>query len=283
VLSVSCDESVLRSVDRLPPFSPILNRLAASLASEDASFAELATLIEKDTVVAGNVLRLVNSALYGFPGTVSSVRHAVAILGLAKLRNVVMGMSISRMWRGVRTPETWSQARFNTHSVATAILSDLLAERLPVPYPEGAFVAGLLHDIGKLLIAITWPNESALIQAMAQAGGASLEECEMEVVGTTHAAVSGAALRKWNLPLPIQRAVAFHHRPEEASAGQLDLSRVIQAADQLAIDLGHSQLPPEQPPHPRSEPLLAALGLTDRVPELVAQFSPEFEALRSLT
>ena len=279
--SVSCEDQILRSLDRLPPFSPILNRLMASLASEEVSFGDLAALIEKDTVVAGNVLRLVNSALYGLPGTVSSVRHAVAILGLNKLRNVVMGMSISRVWRGARTPEGWSAARFNVHSVATAILADLLAQKAPVPYPEGAFVAGLLHDLGKLLIATAMPREFGLIQALSETGGAALEECERQIIGTNHSALSGLALRKWNLPQPIQTAVAFHHAPGLANGGQLDLSHVVEAADQLAIDLGHSLPPPEHQPHGSSEPLLAALGLSDQVPELVAQFGPEFEALRA--
>jgi len=280
--SVSSEEQILRSLDRLPPFSPILNRLMASLASEEVSFGELAGIIEKDTVLAGNVLRLVNSALYGLPGTVSSVRHAVAILGLNKLRNVVMGMSIWRVWRGARTPEAWSGARFNLHSVATAILADLLVERVPVPYPEGAFVAGLLHDLGKLLIAISMPHESGLIQALFESGDLALEECERQIIGATHPALSGLALRKWNLPGPIQTAVAFHHAPQQANEGQLHLSHVVEAADQLAIDLGHSTWPPEHQPQGRSQALLPALGLSRQVPELLAHFSPEFEALRTV-
>jgi len=278
---VSCEEQVLRGLDRLPPFSPVLNRLLASLASDDVSFGELGTLIEKDTVMAGNVLRLVNSAAYGFSGTVSSVRHAVAILGLGRLRNAVMGMSISRVWRGVRTPEGWSSARFNVHSVATAILADLVAERVAVPYPEGAFVAGLLHDLGKLLIATSLPQECAVIQALFEAGNASLDECEAQVIGATHSALSGAALRKWNLPQPIRTAVTFHHAPDRADRGQLALAHVVQIADQLAIDLGHTLSHPEHQTHRQADPLLARLGLTGELPEVMARFEPEFEALRA--
>lgn len=278
---VSCLDQVLRGLDRLPPFSPVLNRLLASLANDDVSFGELGTLIEKDTVMAGNVLRLVNSAAYGFSGTVSSVRHAVAILGLGRLRNLVMAMSISRVWRGVRTPEGWSSTRFNVHSVAAAILADLVAERVAVPYPEGAFVGGLLHDLGKLLIATSLPREHALIQALAEAGNGSIEECEEQVIGITHSALSGAALRKWNLPVPIQKAVSFHHRPEHANQGRLDLSHVIQVADQLAIDLGHTLSRPEQRSHGEANPLPARLGLTDDLPEVMGRFETEFEALRA--
>jgi HD-like signal output (HDOD) protein len=227
------------------------------------------------------VLRLVNSALYGFPGTVNSVRHAVAILGLVKLRNVVMSLSISRMWRNVRTPEGWSSARFNVHSVATAILSDLLAQKLPAPYPEGAFVAGLMHDIGKLLIGIAAPQEFGIVRARFEQGGSSLEECEREVLGTTHAAMSGAALHKWNLPLPIQRAVTFHHAPDQANHGQLDLSHVVQAADRLAIDLGHGlSASSDGQPGKSSEQILQNLGVAEHVPRLLEQFQPEFDSLQ---
>lgn len=277
---VAYEDQVLRRLDRLPPFSPILNRLLATLAKEDVSFAELAEVIEKDTVLAGNVLRLVNSALYGFQGTVNSVRHAVAILGLAKLRNAVMSLSISRMWRTVRTPEGWSSASFNIHSVATGILSDLLAQRLPAPYPEGAFVAGLLHDIGKLLIAISFPREYAMIRALFEGGEQSIEDCEREVIGTTHAVLSGAALGKWNLPGPIQRAVTFHHAPEQANLGQLDLSHVVRAADQLAIDLGHAVLSVGSEQGKTSEKTLEELGVAGQIPFLLEQFQQEFELLR---
>jgi EAL and modified HD-GYP domain-containing signal transduction protein len=84
-----------------------LNRLLATLAGDDVSFAHVAELIEKDTVLAGNVLGVVNSALYGLDGTVNSVRHAVAILGMNKLRNVALSMSVSRMWGQARTPPGW--------------------------------------------------------------------------------------------------------------------------------------------------------------------------------
>src|ERR1035441_4393838 len=110
----------LRSLGQLPPFSPILNRLLASLTKDDVSFAKLGELIENDTVISGNLLQMVNSALYSRRGTVNSVRHALSILGINKLRNAVLGMSITRMWNQVHVPASWSMARFNLHSAASA-------------------------------------------------------------------------------------------------------------------------------------------------------------------
>jgi HD-like signal output (HDOD) protein len=274
-----CRDQALASLDRLPPFSLILNRLLATMAQEDVSFANLAELIEKDTVLAGNVLRLVNSALYSFQGTVNSVRHAVAILGLYKLRNVALSMSISRMWTQVRMPPGWSAARFNLHSVATGVLTDLLSQQVNVPYPEGGFVAGLLHDIGKLLIAVSLPNEHAAILDLLRPGGRTALECELEVTGTSHAELSGAVLARWNLPVPIQRAAMFHHAPEQAAGGELHLSHLVRAADRLANDLGHSVVPRPGNPQVFKEHL-EELGVADQLPNVLQQFELEFVELK---
>lgn len=270
----------LRCLDRLPPFSPILNRLLATLAHEDVSFAELAGLIEKDTVLSGNVLRLVNSPLYGLRGSVNSVRHAVAILGLVKLRNVLLGMSIARLWRNVQTPPGWSAAQFNLHSVAVALLADRLVELVTVPYPEGAFAAGLLHDIGKLLLAIALPRDYSLVLRMLERGTYDWLECEKRASGLDHAALSGAILERWNLPKPIQTAVRFHHAPELAREGQPDLAHIVHAANLLASDMGYSMLPPSAEPLRSASLAIATLGVTDCLPRLIENFRAEFEVVR---
>jgi len=250
------------------------------MARDEVSFAQLAELIEKDTVLAGNVLRLVNSALYSFHGTVNSVRHAVAILGLNKLRNVAMSMSISRIWTHVKTPPGWSMARFDLHSVATAVLTDQLSQRVAVPYPEGGFVAGLLHDVGKLLIAISLPDECGKLIETMESGERTAFECEPELIGATHAEFTGAVLAKWNLPIPIQQAGLFHHTPEEAAGGELHLAHLVRAADQLACDLGHAIVD-----RPRaqevSQDLLIELGAAEHLPEILEHFEVEFETLKS--
>src|SRR5436190_447470 len=98
--TVSPRDRILGALDKLPPFSPVLTRLLATLADEDVSFGELAAIIETDAVLAGNLLRVVNSPLYGRISTINSVRHAVAILGSVKIRNLVLGLSVSRRWSG---------------------------------------------------------------------------------------------------------------------------------------------------------------------------------------
>jgi HD-like signal output (HDOD) protein len=227
-------EKALQALGELPPFSPILSRLLATLAKEDVSFGTLGDLIEKDAVVAGNVLHLVNSAAYARRTKINSVRHAISVLGVNKLRNAVLGMSVARMWKSVTMPAGWSTARFNVHSAATAILSDLLVQHLPADYPEGAFVAGLLHDIGHLLLAWSLPQYYSEVQSRA-ALGAPWDECEREIFGFTHAELSANALAIWKLPEPIQDAVRAHHDPP---TGLITLGRVVGAADRYVKSAG---------------------------------------------
>jgi HD-like signal output (HDOD) protein len=276
-------DRALAALGKLPPFSPILNRLMASLAQEDVSFAKLADLIEKDTVLAGNILRLVNSALYGLRGTVNSIRHAIALLGLGKLRNATLSMSVARMWTQVKTPAGWSMSQFNLHSVAVAILADAVTQRRAAPYAEGAFAAGLFHDLGQLLVAVGLPQEYEQIGALCQENGKTLLEAESEVLGITHAELSAEALAVWNLPEPIQMAVRFHNNseldPTLLDAGELSLSVVLQSADRyvkgLGISLGLFEAHPGD-----AGPTLDSLGLGDQLPTVISEFENEFAAIK---
>jgi HD-like signal output (HDOD) protein len=270
----------LQTLGTLPPFSPVLNKLLASLADENVSFAELSDWIEKDTVIAGNILHLVNSALYARRGTVNSVRHALSLLGVNKLRNAVLGMSITKMWRHVRTPSSWSMARFNMHSAATAMLSDLIAQTAPVEYPEGAFVAGLLHDVGRLLIAIGLPHQHEEIIALHERDLAPRIECEHRVLGFTHTDLSAAALAVWNLPQPIQAAVQHHHHlPTKPESDLHPLSSVLAASNAYVNSMGVSLLP--EPGSPRGNPMvLDPLQLTPQAQaDILQQFKTEFETM----
>lgn len=266
----------LRALGTLPPFSPILNRLMATLAGDNVSFSALGDLIEKDTVVAGNLLRLVNSALFGRRGTVNSVRYALTLLGIDKLRNAVLGMSLTKMWSHVAVPRRWSVARFNMHASAVAILSDLVAQKLAVDYPEGAFVAGLLHDLGQLLIATGLPEEYG------QIAGADRVSAEREVLGFTHSELSAEALAIWNLPREIQIAVLYHHEPEAdptPEEGSIRLSRVVAASNRQMNSMGVS-IEEGGDPKASGAGALAELGLApDEVERTLAEFQAEYEGM----
>ncbi|MBK9169269.1 MAG: HDOD domain-containing protein [Bryobacterales bacterium] len=269
------EDRVLAALDRLPPFSPVLNKVLASLSDEDVSFSELASTIETDTVLAGTLLRIVNSPLYGRRATINSVRHAVAIIGIVKIRNLVLGLTVSRRWTAAQIPKRWSMRHFNIHSLGVALLTDTLALSMPVPYPEGGFVAGLLHDIGKLLAATAAPEEFTLAMTRCEVNGMPFTEYEADQLGVRHAELSRLVLERWNLPVPIRDAVAYHHDPALADGGSLNLAHLVEAADAFVTGLGFPAIQ-NIPARPPSD----AHAVGERIEAIRGAFEAEFESLR---
>ncbi|MGQ9633828.1 MAG: HDOD domain-containing protein [Bryobacteraceae bacterium] len=274
-------QALLRAADSLPPFSPVVNLLLAKLSCQDVRFSEVSELIEKDTVMAGNLLRVANSALYGFAGTINSVRHGLAILGIEKARNVVLAVSMTRFWRRDPEAEGWSGTAFNLHSTAVAVLADLLVQYVPAEYPEGAFTAGLFHDLGKHLAASALPKEFAAVQRAVQSGGASFEETENFHYGILHPELSAAALERWNLPPPIADAVRWHHLPRPADKpGCASLSLILHVAGACVNSLGYGFASSNARACSSPEEALAPLSLGDQLPRLLDEFRTEVEILR---
>lgn len=285
--SLSAGPPAVRTfLERLPPLSPTLTLLLATLSREDASFAKISSLIEKDPVLAGNVLGLVNSSLYGRKGRVNSVRHAVSLLGVTKLRNAALGMSVTRMWNRVSTPTAWSMQKFNRHALAVAMLADLLSQEASLHYPEGAFAAGLLHDLGKLLIAACRGGDYNAIQDIMLETGRAQIECELEILGTSHAELSGDAMRAWSLPPAIESAVRFHHSPERDTtprgSQRFTLSYAIATADQYVNQQGWTAGDFASPAKPQLVYTIDDLGIGD-VQRVLDLFHEEFESLGGIS
>jgi HD-like signal output (HDOD) protein len=273
-------QRAIDSLSKLPPFSPILSRLLASLAGEDVSFSALGDLIEKDTVVAANVLKLVNSAAYARRAEVNSVRRALSVLGIEKVRNTVLAMSISRMMNQARPPAGWSMERFNKHAAAVAMLGDLLAQRVPTEYAEGAFIAGLLHDIGRLLIAIGLPKEYAEISRLYAGTSSSWFNCEQQVLGFDHAGLSADAIHAWKLPDPIRDAIQRHHEPPALVPGApVPLARVLHSAN-IFVDAFGCAIELEPKAEMEALAAISALGIPPDAQEtLLEQFQLEHAAI----
>lgn len=275
-------ERAFRTLNQLPPFSPTLSRLLASLAKEDVFLKEIATIIEKDTVLTGHVLKLVNSALYARSGTINSVRHAVSILGLNKLRNVALSLSVARMWKMVKTPKTWPQGAFNLHSVATAVMADQLAQRVRVRYPEGAFTAGLLHAVGKLMIAIGLPEHYDMILATYQGSSElTMEEAEYFHIGCRHTELGAAALGEWKLPADIQRAVGNQSGGSGEEDGEMDLGGLLLVAHKVVNRLGVMIPACASLTEGTAEEVLAEAGLKEEAGRILLEFQNEFGAMRA--
>ena len=232
--------------NELPPLSPIARRLLTTICSpgEETSLSEVASWIESDALTSGKVLALANSALYGRTVPVLSVRLAVARLGLKPLRSLILGSSMSSLWNQLPTPRQWSTSNFNTHSIATSILCEIIASTFMPEESQLAFLAGLFHDAGRLLIvALLHDNADALAQLNVE--GPRLERAERALVGFAHPELSAALVKSWNLPAAIEDAIRYHEHPEDdvnrnATRRELLLSDVVHVADCFADGHGFS-------------------------------------------
>lgn len=285
---IDYEERVLDTLQHLPPYSRTMSRLRGALANEWVDFRTLVPLVEADVVIANTILRIANSALYG-RGSMASISRAMAMLGLTRLRNLILGLGLNQMCHKIQTPPGWPAKRFHFHSLATAVVCDLLACRVPVNGVDAAFSAGLFHDFGKLLIVTALPEQFVRIRTMQGAGQLSAEECEREVLGFTHSEMSAKALVRSGMPNELATAALYHHHPDDdptvCEPGKpIRLSELVYTANTLASELGHSVFPAEAAkPQPEMSPagtdlLRLQAGIFD-VPDLAGEFQELFGSL----
>jgi HD-like signal output (HDOD) protein len=242
-------QQMLKSLDKLPKLSPITMRLLSTLARRDCEVSQLAGLVEKDALLSAQLLRMANSATFSRLRRIENIPHAIAMVGLGTMRRLALGTSISNVFSQVKKAPSFSMVRFNLHSVATGTLVELISDEVPLDHPEGAFIAGLLHDVGKLMIAVGAPDLYEELLSIVAVRGTSMIECERELLEMDHTELSQLAITRWDLPEPIQWAARYHHDPDEARTvehprpGRLGLSPVVHKANAFTNHLGVSVLP----------------------------------------
>ncbi len=220
-------ESILGAVDRLPPFPAVASRVLRLMNDPDSSAADLARAISRDQALTARVLRAGNSSFYGFSQQVTSLPQAVVVLGLRKVRDLILFDSMP-VGRGADGGMTDAQRTLWVHSVGTALASRLLALRSGTEVdPEDAFLAGLFHDSGRLVLNHLAPEGFAEVFRHTSHGLDSVE-AERMVFGLSHDELGYEALARWELPEAIRVAARDHHQDPATTE---PLTRAVQAAN----------------------------------------------------
>jgi HD-like signal output (HDOD) protein len=215
----------------LPTLPGILAKITQLTAGTESGASDVAKLISTDPVLSAKVLRLVNSPIYGFPGRISSITHAVVLLGFNVVKGLVLGTAV------FDTLGDDGKALWN-HSLGCAIVSRGLAIAANLPEPEEVMVAGLLHDLGKVALAYVAPGYYVEAVELAKKNGIYIGEAEVEVFGVSHARVGGWLCDQWHFPPRLREPLVHHHNPELAKAGE-DVAATIHVADYLARGMGY--------------------------------------------
>ncbi len=212
-------------VVRLVSLPEVCIRVNEMLDDPRASAADFGKVIGQDTGLTARLLKIVNSSFYGFPSRIETVSRAVTVIGLRELRGLVLAASAVETFSRIPT-EVLNMVRFWRHSVYTGVVAQALAEKASVLHSERLFVAGLLHDIGKLIIGHRLPEQAAAIQAQVQAALEPDFEVERARLGFDHAEVGGELIRAWQMPASLGEAVRYHHDPLAAQDYPLEAALV---------------------------------------------------------
>lgn len=234
------------SLERVPALSPTATQLLGRLARRNCEVHELAVLVERDPLLSAQILAIANSAAFGRSQPINSIQHAIAMIGLGAVRKFALARSISNLFGKRKVAPSFSITRFNLHSVAAGMFLEILAEYLPLENAEDAFLAGLFHDVGKLVIAVAMPEEyEAILTTTALLGGSVLEG-ERMVLQTDHPELSALAVDYWGLNESIRSAAAYHHEPDKSPAvlGKVSLALALSQVDAVLNAAGMSLLPP---------------------------------------
>jgi putative nucleotidyltransferase with HDIG domain len=249
---------IVRLVKDLPSLPAVVAELLACSAQEDLDLQALADKIALDQALTAKTLRLANSSFYGMQSQVTSMRQAIAVLGFRSVRMLVAACSVTGSLT-VPQGSRFDFQRFWRHSVGAAVVARALAPHLRLD-PDSAFIAGLLHDLGALVLATTVPEASAAAAAWRDEHDCTSAEAERAVLGFDHALVGGALVAHWKFPAEIQAAVAAHHEAADCLGAALPL--LVHAADIVAHALDFSGAEDDLVP-PLSELVWTALDLSD--------------------
>lgn len=237
-----------RSVHDLPALPAAVAKVVEITESPEASSAALNQVISSDQALSAKVLRVVNSAYYGLSAQVSTTNHAIVILGMQQIRNLVLSMAAMSLVRNRSAAMGQMHVQFWRHAFGTAKGAERIAriKHLPVSEIDRCFIGALLHDIGMLFLYSTFTDLYTRTLLDAKENGIPLHVAEEKLLGINHTEVGRMLATAWKFPEAIRKLIGEHHDPQD---GELNPSRAcIQAADFFANAAGYSPLNAPVPP-----------------------------------
>ena len=232
-LSNSDVRTIVGQLDRLPSTPQTYWDLTNAAARPEAGVVEFAAIVEQDPAMSVKVLQLVNSAYFGLPQRVTSLHQAVSRLGVELLKALALSVHAFGTLNALPV-KGFSHERLQQHSLLAARMAKSFIP--DIKRAGEVFSAALMHDVGKLVLAVGVPDVFVDVVAAQQRTQRPYHVLERELLGVTHAEVGGYLLGYWGLPLPLVEAVAFHHTPSSVPGGALDTLAAVHVADALIHD-----------------------------------------------
>ncbi|MEJ2640987.1 MAG: HDOD domain-containing protein [Desulfosarcinaceae bacterium] len=259
-------QQAVNKIDELPTLPAVAMAVNRMLQDVNAPIEKMVAMLEKDQSLALRLLRLVNSSFYGFKSRITSLRHAVTLMGYSTVQHAVVTVSVIDCLKISSTLNGFKASQFWTHSIGVAVMCRYLANRTKLAEPEEAFTAGLVHDLGKVVLINHFTEEFAALLARISADEITFYASEKSCDTYPHTLIGGHLAKRWMLPEALQTAIRHHHGGHTPATDN-PLVDLVAVADSLinTIDnaAGH-QFKREEIPAALREPIIAALKLRAR-------------------
>jgi len=253
-------DDVVRNLDDLPSLRAVVMELLNSIDQDDVDISVLAKKVSHDQALTAKTLRLANSSLYGLQVKVTTIQQAITYLGFQTTRNLITAAAVTGCFAEGHCPG-FDHKAFWRHSIATAACAKVLARQMRFNQ-DYAFTAGLLHDIGRLVLVACFPNQYSVTIAYREEHDCYLLEAERKVLGVDHVDAGMALAEHWNFSDTMRLAIGGHHDPEAPGAGFL--AAIIHVADAMVHALDLAQVRDDLVP-PVSTVAWTALGLDEEI------------------
>jgi putative nucleotidyltransferase with HDIG domain len=231
-------DRILKSIKTIPAFPATGNKVAQLLNKPDYAVAEVANVIKYDPSITANILKMANSAYFGARHKISNINDAVIYLGQKNLFVAIQTAGISKYYRK-GAPGYFDKATdLWEHSVAVALMSQIISRKITGKEDTTLYTAALLHDVGKIILGEFVRDSLVKISQMVYKQSISFLEAEESVLGIDHAALGGKIAEHWNFPAEIRDAIAYHHRPDLLEKEEKIMPWIVYIADQACLMLG---------------------------------------------
>lgn len=228
-------EKMLRKIDTFPSPPTVAAQIIRISSDPDARVVDLKKIIEADSAMAVEVLKVANSPFFGLRRKVCSIEHAISLLGMSEIRNLVLSKAMLQTFSAA---EGFDTAKLWTHSFYCALAARLVANQMELD-PDELFAAGLIHDIGKLIIYMELQENDIAILEESRVTNFDISQAEEDLVGISHDRLAMHLLKKWLFPSSLVEAVGYHHSPHKAPS-VADKALAVNLADLLAHQAGEN-------------------------------------------
>jgi putative nucleotidyltransferase with HDIG domain len=229
--------ALVNEVRAMPPLPQSVIQILEIVNNDKSSSQELAKVFERDPTLAVNILKLANLPVYGYTSRISTINHAIVCLGLKMVKSIALTSCTHEMLNKEIPAYSLGEGMLWQHAISCATCARIISQRIGYKDNEEAYIAGLLLDIGKIILSGFAEDEFNQVSERAEKNKISFNIAEQEVLGFGHPQVGGRIIKKWNLPSALVEAVQYHHQPNNTKTHKT-LAHIVHLADAISCMLG---------------------------------------------